>query len=228
VHGEVEVREPNRPYSGHVHPLYNIWCEVRTSSWSEFSTGWRQIEQRLKEEGKDLGDHWRELAEGLDVDYFALVAYSDGKLAGQVRFFPADVSRLRNIPEEYRSNRKDVLLIGAGCVDLPAADDRLDVEMVRRVVEYAKRTGYKAIRALGWSNIRAHAMWGESFPVSTYEALDFRTVARVSGGPGAINDMLAGSHGEEVQKQVTAAMDAGFTMETANELFVVELDLGGK
>ena len=46
----------------------------------------------------------------------------------------------------------------AGYVDPPGANDGLDVELLRRAIQYARRKGYATIRALGWSNIRAYVM----------------------------------------------------------------------
>jgi hypothetical protein len=71
-------------------------------------------------------------------------------------------------------------------------------------------------------------MWGESFPVSTYEALGFRKAASFQGDIGALKDMLSGAHGQEVQKLVTKSMAAGMNRDAANELCLVEFAIADR
>ncbi|MDD5706567.1 MAG: M56 family metallopeptidase [Kiritimatiellae bacterium] len=217
---QVEMRTPDQPYAGHVHPLYNIHCEVGTNRPP------REIEKQLSEEGRKWPDYWQSLARGLDSAPFALVAFDNGKLAGYVRFFPANVAHLRWASPAQSGEERDVLLIGAGFVDSTGVEHGLDGELLRRVIRHARQHGYRAIRALAWSNVRPYAMWGESFPLSIYEAAGFRRTAKIAGDRRAFSDMLAGAHGEAVQKLVKSAVADGTTVEKANDLFVVEKGLG--
>ena len=154
-----------------------------------------------------------------------VVDNSHDMLAGHVRFFPGSVGHLRNVREEpLVAGDDDTLAIGAGCVDLEGAEDGLDKEMVTRVVRYAKQENYKRVQAVGWCNIRAYAMWSESFPVSAYEAVGFHEVARVPYVHEAFECMLEGGHGPVVQKMVQADLDAGITKDEANTIHLVEID----
>ena len=94
------------------------------------------------------------------------------------------------------------------------------------MVQYARQGDYAKIQGLGWSDIRAYAMWGQSFPVSVYEGLGFRRITTVDGsGLHALPDMLADHHGEDTQKQVKNVMEnQGFTQQKAEEFYMVELD----
>jgi RNA polymerase sigma factor (sigma-70 family) len=214
----IRPRAPRAQYGDHAHPLYNIHCEIGPAKPTH------EYKADLDAAGKTWPEHWQDLAEGLDVDYFALIAIADGKLAGYVRFFPADIARLRG-PDEHQVNARDVLAVGNCYVDAIGADDELDVELLRRVTKYASGKKYASIRAFGWSDIRAFAMWGETFPVSIFTELGFRKIATTRGDEGPLNDMLAGAHGPWVKEQVTAAMVGDMTKEKATELFVVELAL---
>ncbi len=162
-------------YGDHVDPLYNIHCELA-------------LTEDGPPEGTTWPAYWRGLAAGLDgaVPCFAVAAYSDGKLAGQVRFFPRSRAHLRAGAPEF-GGRKDEnsLLIGAGAVDLLGAQDGLDVTLLRRVADYARRAGYARVRAIGWSNVRPYAMWGESLPVAATRRPGSRAWATLTGPPRA-------------------------------------------
>ena len=215
-----EPRASDWAYGHHAHPLYNIHCEIGPDKPLE------ELKKQLEQDEKSWGTYWEELARdvlGRDA-VFALVAYSGDQLAGHIRFFGADMSRLRMAPDDRYREEKGGLLIGAAYVDPPAADDGLDVELARRVIQYAQEQGRPAIQALGWSDIRAYAMWGESFPVSTYEAVGFRKVREMEAPRDAFEDMLAGAHGPEVQKQVKTALKE-HTREAANEFYVMQFDM---
>lgn len=214
---QANLRTPDGNYPDHVHPLYNIHCELIDSSIE-------QIQQDLEKQKMSWNDYWRELALGLGNECFALVAFCDEKLAGYVRFFPSDKSHLR-IPGELQVKQKDVLLIGAACVDSTGIDDRLDVELVRQVIRHAKSKGYASIQALGWSEVRSYAAWGESFPQSIYESLGFRKSPTITGSPEVLDHMLEGCHGEEDKIQVEAAMHDGQTKDSINEFHIMQLDL---
>jgi len=160
----------------------------------------------------------------------SLVAYDKDELAGMIRFFPKTITRPRYgawSPDDHQQEWTDeIVWIGGAYVDFRGTEDGLDTELVRRVVQYARQEGFAKIQALGWSDIRAYAMWGQSFPVSVYEELGFHRIATVDGSPlHALPDMLAGHHDAEVQKLVKADMEKrGFTQEMANEFHIVEFE----
>lgn len=213
--GGVGFRAPG-PYKEHVHPIYNLQEDVPSDP----------------PQNDDWGGLWEQLASDLTskIDWYALVAYHNDKLAGMIRFFPKTITRPRYgawSPKDHQQEWTDeILWIGGAYVDLPGAEDRLDTELVRRVIQYARQEGYARIQGLGWSNIRAYAMWGQSFPVSVYKGLGFRRIATVDGSHlHALPDMLAGHHDENVQKLVKTEMDKrGFTQEMANEFYIVEFE----
>jgi len=204
------------PYSGHVHPLYNLQEDLPAAP----------------PEDNDWGGLWERLASDLAgrVEWYALAAFDRGELAGMIRFFPKTMTGPRYgawSPEEHRREWTDeILWIGGGCVDMPGTEHGLDVELVRRVVEYARKGGYARIQGLGWGNVPVYAKWGQSFPVSVYDELGFRHVAPLDGtGLHALPDMLAGAHGEPTQRQVREAMTgSGLTEADANTFYIVELD----
>lgn len=221
--GTGKLRSPQGPYSGHVDPLYNIHCELDDTPFAE-------LQARIDREGGHWDRYWRQLAESLlgKVRSFALVAYGNDLLAGHVRFFPSSIAHLRVPNENRHQNDGNVLLIGAGCVDLPGAEDGLDIDLVRRVVSYARCEGYAKVQAVAWSNIRVFAMWGEQFPLSTYQAAGFRKVAPLPPDKETFDCMLAGSHGPEVQKMAQAVLDKGMTKDEANAIWLVEIDTSKK
>jgi GNAT superfamily N-acetyltransferase len=213
--GSVRIRAEGS-YEEHVHPLYNLQEDIPSDP----------------PENEDWGGVWEQIAGGLasKVEWFALAAYDQDKLAGMIRFFPKTITRPRYgawSPDDHRQEWTDeILWIGGAYVDFRGAEDGLDTELVRRVVQYARQEGYAKIQGLGWSDIRAYAMWGQSFPVSVYDGLGFRRIATVDGsGLHALPDMLAGHHGEDTQQQVKAAMESqGFTQQKAEEFYMVELN----
>ena len=213
--GSVPIRAEGS-YDEHVHPLYNLQEDIPSDP----------------PENDDWGGLWEQIARGLasKVEWFALAAYDQDKLAGMIRFFPKTITRPRYgawSPDDHRQEWTDeILWIGGAYVDFRGEEDGLDAELVRRVVQYARQQGYAKIQGLGWSDIRAYAMWGQSFPVSVYDGLGFRRIATVDGsGLHALPDMLAGHHGEGNQKRVKAAMEKrGFTQETAEKFYMVELN----
>lgn len=219
--GAGKARSPQGPYSGHVDPLYNFHEGLNGASFEE-------TQALVRREGGDWNAQWRKQAQGLSgkVKVFALAAYDQNLLAGHIRFLPSSIGHLLSYPEGFaRRTDENALLIVAGCVDIDGAADGLDVEMVRRVVAYARQGGYAKVQALAWSNIRAYAMWGEQFPLSAYEAADFRKVASMPAWKEPFDDMLAGAHGPEIQKMVQGALDKGMTEGEATTLWLVEMDL---
>jgi len=206
----------SEPYGAHVNPLYNFQEDVPHES----------------PEGDDWGGLWKQLAEGLasDVELLGLVAYEGDKLAGMVRFLPkkATKSRYGAWGEEAhkRAWANDILWIGAAFVDYQGAADGLDTELVRRVVDYARTAGYSRIQCLGWSDLRPYAMWGQVFPASVFEGKGFKPIATLDGSHlKCLPDMLAGSHGPDVQRAVKEEMEAlGLTAEAAETFHILERD----
>ena len=203
-------------YDQHVNPLYNLQEDLPSGP----------------PEDDDWGGLWKQLASDLasKVEWFALAGYDQDKLAGMIRFFPKTITRPRYgawSPKDHQREWTDeILWTGGAYVDFRGEEDGLDTELVRRVVQYARQEGYAKIQGLGWSDIRAYAMWGQSFPVSVYDGLGFRRIATVDGSHlHALPDMLAGRHGEDTQKQVKTAMEnQGFTQQTAEEFYIVEFE----
>ena len=213
---DVELRASD-PYSQHVYPLYNLQEDLPSRSPRD----------------DDWDGLWESLANDLTgkVDCFALVAYQSGKLAGMIRFFPKTITRPRYgawSEEDHRNEWTDeILWIGGAFVDLMGTEDGLDAELIRRVVQYAREKGFYRIQALGWSEVRAYAMWGQTFPSSIYETLGFRQIATLDGRHlRALPDMLAGRHGPQVQKLVRESLEAnGLTERAADEFHILELVL---
>jgi len=215
---EVRAAGPQALYAAHVDPLYNIHVQLVEGG---------QEEAEALRKGREWGVFWAELAESLagKVERFAIAAYAGGKLAGHVRFFPADAARINWLSSEYRTRRSDVLLIGAGCVDLQGAEDGLDSALLLRVADYARERGYARIQAVGWSAIRPYAMWAESLPAAAYEAAGFRRAAMFDAPAGdAFHDMLAGAHGAVVQRMTKAALAGGIAEDQASRVYLVEYD----
>lgn len=226
--GTCELRAPHsgRPavYDAHVDPLYNIHCQLQP--------GWTMAKVDEARGARDWDEYWRDLAAGLadKIAHFALVAYAEGRQAGQVRFFPGGLAQLDRAPEgPHRRAGDEVLLVGAGAVDLAGADDGLDAELLQRVVAYARDEGYAGVRGLGWSNVGPYAMWGEQLPLAAYEAAGFgRVEAFDADRNDAFKDMLAGSQGADVQKIVTDALGGGMTEEEAHTRYIMEVDLNSR
>jgi len=173
-------------------------------------------------------EYWRDLVTDLTgkIRHFALVAYADGRQAGHVRFFPDGVAQRNPTPDGQYQPDKDEILRIAGVVDLVGADDGLDVELLRRLVAYARNEGYAKISGLGISNIAPYAMWAEQFTHAAYEAAGFRRMQAVDPAiPGGFEDMLSGAHGEEVQKVVKKALAEGMTEDEAKTFYTMEADL---
>ena len=214
--GDVEYRAEG-PYEQHVHPIYNLQEDIPAD----------------RPEDNDWEGLWEQLASDLSgkVEWYAIAAYEGDKLAGMIRFLPKTLTGPRYgswTAEEHRMAWSDrILWIGAAFVDLRGAEGGLDVELVRSIVQYARQKGFARIQGLGWSEVRAYAMWGQSLPVSVYVALGFRRIATVDATHlHALSDMLAGHHDDEVQALVRADMEAGeLTEKAASEFYIVEHDL---
>ena len=203
-------------YVDHVDPYYNVHCELADDGASPT-------------DGEAWPDYWRRLVAPLAefATCFAVVALSDGCLAGQVRFLPRSSARLRYGPTHFGERRgEQTLLIGAGTVDLQAAEEGIDVALLQRVVGYAREAGYERVRAIAWSDVRPYAMWGESLPLESYRAAGFTVVESfVSPTRPMFKDLLGGSHGPEVRRLVEQALSRGVTVDQATILHAVELDL---
>lgn len=185
-------------YPDHADPLYNLHCDVVATGKDEPS------DEALQQQGKNWSDHWRELALATEDRPFALAAFSEGRLAGHLRFFSAERSRLRVVPEDQQKawQQPGTLFITAGCVDQAGADDRLDAELLRQVIAWARVQGYTSVVALGWSNLRTYAIWGESLPTDVYAGAGFSVAARLDADAPALADMRAGAHGPAVQQRI--------------------------
>ena len=178
------IRAKDGIYSGHVHPLYNIHCELAYHDNTQ----------------RDWSVYWRQLSENLPASLpFALAAFESGKLAGYVRFFPADIGTLRYAAADEQERDGHSLLIGAACVDAQANADNLQPLLLARVISYAKAERYRSVRAVGWSDIYPFAMWGESFSQAHYAKTGFVKGAEIQGPEDALQDMLAGAHGKLVK-----------------------------
>lgn len=222
--GTCELRAPysGQPaiYADHVDPLYNIHCHL--------VPGWTMPMVEKARGSRAWNEYWRDLAAKLSgkVRYFAVVAYADGRQAGQVRFFPDGVTQLGPPSDGQHLSAKDRILRVAGVVDLAGADDGLDVELLCRVLAYARSEGYAKVSGLGISNIAPYAMWAEQFTQAAYEAAGFRRMHAVDPAiPDGFEDMLAGAHGDEVQKMVQEALAGGMTKDEANTFYTMEVDL---
>jgi len=204
------------PYDQNINPLHNLQEDIPSDP----------------PENGQWGELWTQIAGGLasKVEWFALVAYDRDKLAGMIRFFPKTITRPRygawSLDHHQQEWTDEILWIGGAYVDFQGAEDGLDTELVRRVVQYARQESYAKIQGLGWSDVRAYAMWGQSLPVLVYDALGFRRIATVDGSHlHALPDMLAGRHGEDTQEQVKTAMEnLGFTQQKAEGFYMVEFD----
>lgn len=206
------LRTPDAQYAGHVHPLYNIHCELLDDD------GQKDLD------GKDWPAFWRGLMSGMSSVRFALVAFQDDKLAGYVRFFPADKAHLR-APADQRVTSRDTLLVGAACVDAAGQKDGLEKELVKHVIQFARTKGYRSIQALGWSDLRNYSVWGESFPMPVYESLGFSKAAEFAGSDEVLDHMIEGHHGDEDKQQVEEALEAGRTRNDVNTFRIMQLDL---
>ena len=68
-------------------------------------------------------------------------------------------------------------VIGAAALDQSAWDTGLDAAMIERVAKHAKRIGYTHVQAMGWSESRVFATWGQQLPASAYQAAGFASVS---------------------------------------------------
>jgi hypothetical protein len=209
----LKMRHSPSPYTNHANPLYNLHCDFGLADTS-------------KPEDVSWSEHWANVVSELseDVGQFSLVALAAGESAGHIRFLPASLAQLRWISHDWNIDDRDTtLLICAAYVDLPGAEDSLDSELLRRAVQSALARGCTRVLALAWSDIRAFAMWGESFPLAVYEAAGFRKLKQADHSPAeAFADMLAGAHGEQVQRMVREAQSTVTSPDKACELWVVE------
>lgn len=219
-------------YDVHIGPVYNIHEDILSEDvWPERPVPEGCVPGVPGPNDWRWGVMWEEMAKGLadKVEWFALLAYADDKLAGMIRFFPKTltVARYGAWPEQEhrREWSDDILWIGAAYVDRLGVTDGLDTELARRVVEYARAKGFAKVQALGWSEVRTYAMWGQSFPASVYEGLGFRAIATTDGCADALGDMLGGSHGEATKQQVEAELAAAIPRETAHQCHIMELGL---
>ena len=165
------------------------------------------------------------------IEWFALLACADGKLAGKIRFFPKTLTRAHfggwREEEHRRESSDDILWVGSAYVDPLGIEHGLDIELIRRVVEYARAAGFAKVQAVGWSEVLPYAMWGESFRASGYQALGFRAIATTEGCPDAFEHMLNGCHGQWCKELVEEALKAGLSRKTAHQCQIMELDLTG-
>ena len=213
---------PDSHYGHHVYPLYNLQEDIlREDVWPSHA----------KAEDDKWGLLWFELGRSLrgKVEQFALLAYADDKLLGRIRFFPKTLTVARFGGWDEGSHRQewsdDILWIGSGYVDREAINDRLDSELVRRVVEYGRASGFSKAQGVGWSEVLVYAMWGESFRASTYEAVGFRPIATTAGCVDAFVHMLGGCHGESDKEIVRGVLESGLHPDTGHQCQIMELDL---
>ena len=214
--------EPDTHYGQHVYPLYNLQEDVlQEDVWPGHA----------KAENDNWGLLWFELARGLrgKVEKFALLAYTDDTLVGRIRFFPKTLTVARFGGWGETSHRQewsdDILWLGAGYADHAAIRDGLDAELVRRVVEYGRASGFTKAQAVGWSEVLSYAMWGESFRASTYEGVGFHPIAATAGCVDALVHMLGGCHGEADKQMVSEAFESGLDPDTGHQCQIVELAL---
>ncbi len=220
--GTCDLRAPHsgRPviYADHVDPLYNIHWRILP--------GWTMPEVEKARGQRAWSAYWRDLAEDLasKVRHFALVAYADGRQAGQVRFFSDGLPQLDRAADGPGRPAEGETLLVSGVVDLAGADDGLDAELLRRVVAYAREEGYAKVSGLGISNVAPYAMWAEQFMLAAYRAAGFRRVQAVDPVIPGLKDMLAGNHGKDVQTIVKEALATGITVDEANTFYTMEVD----
>lgn len=219
-------------YAEHAEPLYNIHDDILYEDvWPEKPVPEGCVPGVPGPNDWRWGVLWADLAKGLagKADWFALLAYADDKLAGMIRFLPKTLTVARAGAWSEQKHRRewsdDILWIGAAYVDRLGIEHGLDTELVRRVVEYARAKDFAKVQALGWSEVRVYAMWGQSFPGSVYKGLGFHGIATTDGCPDAFKDMLAGSHGEPVKRRVEAELAAGVPRGTAHQCQIMELTL---
>ena len=208
---------PDAYCGGHVWPLYNLDQDIPRGE--------------LKPVDDQIGEFWFELGRDLKgkAKQFGLLAYADGKLAGKIRFYPKTLTRAHwggwSEEEHRREWRDDILWIGSGYVDPQGIEDALDVELIRRVVEYARTEGFVKIQATGWGEAVPYAMWGESFRASAFRPHGFRTVAKTGGCPDAFEHMINGCHGKWCSDLMREAIGKGISCDTGHQCRIVELDL---
>ncbi len=210
------------PYRDGMDPLYNLHVELNPQGHTQ------ELAERLGREADAWRNHWRGLADALPADRpFALLAYEDGKLAGMVRFYPADAAHLIGHEEQPANQpRASLLLVGAAMVDPLGAEHGLDAALLQRVVRFARESGYRGVQGVGWSESRVFAAWGQQLPASVYEAAGFRRAAQHRSDRGnAFRDQLAGAHGEAAQRLAQADADAGLTAEQANTHHLMAITL---
>jgi len=205
---------PPSAYAGHVWPLYNL----------QEDTG-----PVTPPEGDLWAARWFELGRGLagKVDRFALLAFTDGGLAGTIRFFPKTLT----IPHwggwGERNHRREwtdeILWIGCGYVDAQGMADGLDLELTRRVVAMAREGGYAKVQATGWADVPVYAMWGQAFRASVFRTAGFTPIVATKGCPDALDHMLDGCHGEEDKARARAEIATGPALDTAHQCAVLEL-----
>ena len=163
------------------------------------------------------------------VDWFALLAYDGGALAGMIRFLPKTLTVAHYggwTEDEHRAEwTDDIIWIGAASTDPQGVEDGLDVELIRRAVDYARDSGFKKVQATGWSDVIPYAMWGQSFRVSAYETAGFRRIATTDGIRGGFDQMVAGVHGEYPKQQVAKYLEEIADLETAHQCHIVKYDL---
>ena len=206
--------DPPSPYANHVWPLYNL----------QEDTG-----PLTPPEGDRWGAMYFELGRGLagKVDRFALLAFTDGGLAGTIRFFPKTLTIQHWGGWDERNHRRewtdDILWIGCAYVDLQGMADGLDLELTRRVVAMARGAGFAKVQATGWGELPDYAMWGLAFRASVFRAAGFTPIATTKGCPDALEHMLNGCHGEEDRARTRAEIQTGPALDTAHQCAVLEL-----
>ena len=214
------LRTPRQPYGNALDPLYNIQCEMGIREPGDVDSSF------------DWGEYYTEMAETLppELGRFALVAYAEDAIAGHVQFLPQSIGRMRHAPAEVNEGRSiSILQIGTACVDSLGVEDGLDVELLRRVIAYARARHYSSLQAIGWSDIRIFSLWGESLPFRVYEEAGFEKVLRLEATPvDALQCMLDGNHGDNTLEIVTKEMaEAGLDAEKAGEMYLMEMDMAG-
>lgn len=193
-------------YAQNLDPLHNIHREI--GPMHHPGETWDAYLNRVTAT-PSWGSYWEELTVGLGNRVFAVMALRGEGLAGYVRFYPGNLSRLRTDTTD-RSRDERVLVIGAGCVDDIAARDSVGAGLLRQVVEHAKREGFTAVVGVGWSDVRSFATWGEQLTISDYTAAGFSPTEKVPLDSVAAADIRAGRHGpNEASRMDSAIRDKG-------------------
>jgi RNA polymerase sigma factor (sigma-70 family) len=210
--------DASAPYPGHLMPYYNIHTELADEPSDALAA-------RIQSRGLTYEEYWQSLpSQKLAERPLAFLATRDGRLAGYIRFYPGDRGTLRALAD--RQDRSAATLVIGGCAfTLDALNGRLDSALLDRVIQHARRNGYRRIQAVGWPDIRSFAMWGEGLRRSAYEAAGFRVIATEAGDSGALRDQLGGAHGPEVQALAHEDTDQNADPATLAQLRLVQLDV---